>query len=72
MILYGAGISDSNRHTHDNLPVALIGGGLGASVIGQHINYKNDIPVTNLLLTMLDRLDIHPERIGDSTGRLAI
>jgi hypothetical protein len=70
MILYGAGISDSNRHLHDKLPALLVGGGLGASAMGQHIDYKKDIPVTNLLLTMLDRLEVRPDRIGDSTGAI--
>lgn len=72
MILYGAGISDSNRHTHDHLPALLVGKGIGESRTGQHIAYNNDVPVTNLLLSMLDRLDIHPERLGDSTGPLPI
>jgi hypothetical protein len=70
MILYGAGISDSNRHLHDKLPALLVGGGLGASALGQHIDYKKDVPVTNLLLTMLDRLEVRPDRIGDSTGAI--
>jgi hypothetical protein len=72
MILYGAGISDSNRHLHDKLPVAVLGGGLGASKTGQHIACKSDVPVTNLLLTLLNQLEIHPTRLGDSTGPLAM
>ena len=72
MILYGAGISDSNRHLHDNLPVMLVGGGLGGSRSGQHIKFENQTPVTNLLLTMLDRMEVHQERLGDSTEPLAI
>ena len=47
-----------------------VGGGLGPSLMGQHIDYKKDVPVTNLLLTMLDRLEVRPDRLGDSTGPL--
>ncbi len=72
MILYGAGISDSNRHTHENLPVAIVGRGLGSASSGKHIDYKKDVPVTNLLLTMLNKLDVPLERLGDSTGTLEI
>jgi hypothetical protein len=72
MILYGAGISDSNRHLHDKLPVAVLGGGLGASRTAQHIACNSDVPVTNLLLTLLNQLGIHPNRLGDSTGALVL
>jgi hypothetical protein len=72
MILYGAGISDSNRHLHDKLPVAVVGGGLGASLMGQHVAYSSDVPVTNLLLTLMGRMDVRPERLGDSTGALVL
>lgn len=72
MVLYGAGISDSNRHTHERLPAVLVGKGLGDRRAGQHIDYKKDTPVTNLLLTMLDRMDVHPDKLGDSTGPLEI
>jgi hypothetical protein len=72
MILYGAGISDSNRHLHDKLPAAVVGGGLGASRMGQHIAYPSDVPVTNLLLTLLNQIDVRPDRLGDSTGPLVL
>jgi hypothetical protein len=72
MILYGAGISDSNRHTHERLPVVLVGKGMGASNTGQHIDYKKDVPVTNLLMTMLNRVNVPLDRLGDSTGALTI
>lgn len=71
MVLYGAGISDSNRHTHEKLPTLLVGNGLGAKT-GRHVDYKKDVPVTNLLLTMLDRMGVRPGRLGDSTGMLEV
>jgi hypothetical protein len=72
MIVYGAGIADSNRHTHERLPVLVLGKGNGSLRTGQHIDYRTDTPVTNLHLALLDRLNVRPGRLGDSTGLLEI
>jgi hypothetical protein len=72
MIVYGAGISDSNRHIHENLPALVLGKGNGALRTGRHIDYRRDTPVTNLHLALLDRLGVRPGRLGDSTGLLEI
>jgi hypothetical protein len=72
MIVYGAGISDSNRHIHEKLPVLVVGKGNGSLKTGQHIDYGKDTPVTNLHLALLDRLGVRPGRLGDSTGLLEI
>jgi hypothetical protein len=72
MIVYGAGISDSNLHLHDKLPVLVVGKGSGSLRTGRHIDYGKDIPVTNLHLALLDRLNVRPGRLGDSTGLLEI
>jgi hypothetical protein len=70
MLLYGAGISDSNIHMHDNLPLVLVGGAGGRIKGGRHVRYPKDTPVTNLFLNMLDKLGVPADSIGDSTGRL--
>jgi hypothetical protein len=70
MLLYGSGISDSNIHMHDNLPLVLVGGGAGQIKGGRHVRYAKDTPVTNLFLNMLDKLGVPAEQFGDSTGRL--
>jgi hypothetical protein len=72
MIVYGAGISDSNRHIHENLPVLVVGKGNGRLKTGRHIDYGKNTPVTNLHLALLDRLNVRPGRLGDSTGLLEI
>lgn len=72
MIVYGAGISDSNRHVHENLPVVVVGKGNGKLTTGRHIDLKRDTPVANLHLALLDRIGVHPERLGDSSGLLEI
>jgi hypothetical protein len=69
MIVYGSGLSDGNRHTHDDLPVLLVGRG-GDLRLGSHIVYPKGTPMTNLFLTLLDRMGVPAEQIGDSTGRI--
>jgi hypothetical protein len=72
MIVYGAGISDSNRHVHENLPILVVGRGNGKLAPGRHLNLHRDTPVANLHLALLDRLEVRPEWMGDSTGVLEI
>ena len=70
MIVYGSGLSDGNRHTHEDLPVLILGGGGDGSLGRDTCVYKTDTPITNLFLTLLDRMGVHPEQLGDSTGRV--
>ncbi len=71
MVVYGSSLSDSNAHTHDDLPTLLAGGGSGALHGGRHVRYADGTPMTNLFLTLLDRLGVRREQIGDSSGRIA-
>jgi hypothetical protein len=70
MFIYGAAISDSNVHMHDDLPLVLVGGGAGQIKGGRHLRFPKGTPVTNLHLTVLDKLGVPLENLGDSTGRL--
>jgi hypothetical protein len=70
IVTYGGGISEGNGHSVVNLPTLVLGGGSGTLKGGRHIRYKNDPPVANLFLTLLDKLDIPVEKFGDSTGKL--
>jgi hypothetical protein len=70
LIAYGSGNSDGNRHNHDNLPVILLGKGGGSVKPGRHIRYAKETPVTNLWLSMLDRIGASVPQLGDSTGRV--
>ena len=70
MLVYGGGISDGDRHNHDDLPLLIAGGAGGTLKGGQHIKYKNGTPMTNLLITMLDRFGVPGETLGDSTGKV--
>jgi len=69
IILYGSGISNSDRHTHGPLPTFVVGGGGGALKGGRHLVYPEHTPLTNLQLTLLNLLGVPAERIGDSTGQ---
>lgn len=68
VILYGSGLSDGDRHSHDDLPILLAGGAGGRLKGGRHLRYPDDTPLTNLHLTLLDMVGVPAERIGDSTG----
>ena len=70
MIMYGSGISDGNKHNHDELPIALFGKGGGTIRPGRHIRYVKETPLTNLYLSMLDRVGAPVKSLGDSSGRL--
>ena len=71
-IVYGCANADGNRHTHTNLPIILAGHGGGTLNPGRYTRVTDE-PVTNLYLSMLDRIGgaQRLERFGDSTGRLA-
>lgn len=70
LIVYGAGIGNANLHSHDDLPIALVGGGGGRVRGDRHLVLPKDTPLANLYLTLLDKLDVPLDRFGDSTGRL--
>jgi hypothetical protein len=70
MIVFGSGICDGNRHNHNNLPIVVAGGGAGTIKTGRHIAYPDQTPMNNLYLSMLDRMGVHTEFLGDSTGKL--
>jgi hypothetical protein len=70
MIVYGAGLSDGNRHTHEDLPTLIAGSGGNYFKTGRRIVYRKETPMSNLFITMMDRMGVHAEHFGDSTGRL--
>jgi hypothetical protein len=66
-IVYGSGLSDGNRHVHDNLPI-LVAGKLG----GRHITYAPETPLNNLHVALLDRMGVRVDSLGDSSGALDV
>jgi hypothetical protein len=71
-ILYGSGISNSTRHSGDNLPLLVMGGGAGTLKGGRHLTYSGKPTMANLLVTLMDKMDVPVERIGGSTGKLPL
>jgi hypothetical protein len=72
MILYGSSMSNGNQHDHDPLPIVLVGGASGRLPGNRHIVTPAHTPMSNLLLSMLDKLGVQRDRFGDSTGKLEI
>lgn len=70
IILYGGGISDGNRHNHDDLPLLIAGKGGGKIPNGKHLVFPNQTPLTNLYLNLLDNMGVKMDNLGDSTGKL--
>ncbi|HEY1336375.1 MAG TPA: DUF1552 domain-containing protein [Bryobacteraceae bacterium] len=70
MIVYGAGLSDGNRHLHEDLPTLIAGRGGNFIKTGRRVVYRRETPMCNLFLTMMDRMGVHMEHFGDSTGKL--
>jgi hypothetical protein len=73
LVLYGSSICDGNRHTHDQLPLVMVGSAAGQVKGGRHIRFPEETPMNNLLLTILDKAKVPlPDKLGDSTGELRL
>jgi hypothetical protein len=70
LLLYGSSIRDGNVHDHHDLPLVLVGGKSVDVKGGRHLRYKPETPMSNLLLTLLDKAGVPAETLGDSTGKL--
>ena len=71
VLLFGAGMSDGNSHSPDNLPIVLLGGGAGALAGGRHLRYAPETPLEDLHVTLLRKLGVPVDRFGESTSELA-
>ena len=69
MVVYGGAISDGNRHNHEDLPVILAGKGRGSLRAGRHLKTKQPVPMANMYLSMLNKVGVKADRLGDSSGR---
>jgi Protein of unknown function (DUF1552) len=68
LFIYGSNMSNSNAHDHFPLPNLVIGGATGRVKGNRHLRYPDHTPMANLLLTVLDRVGVHEQQLGDSTG----
>lgn len=70
MLIYGAGLSDGNRHLHEDLPTLLIGRGGGSIKPGRRVVYRRETPMCNLHLNLMDIMGVPIDNFGDASGRL--
>ena len=70
MIVWGSGLSDANRHTHEDLPIILAGNAGGEFNPGRHLDLGQSVPLNNLYMRMLHEAGAKTDRLGDSTGVL--
>jgi len=70
LFVYGSGMSDSNLHFQLDLPTLMVGGHAGTTKGGKHVGYRNDTPVANLWVTVLNKVGVPVEQFGNSTGRV--
>jgi hypothetical protein len=70
MLVYGAGLSDGNRHLHEDLPTLLIGHGGGSIKTGRRVVYRRETPMCNLHMSMMERMGAHMEHFGDASGQV--
>ncbi len=71
MVVWGSGLADPDRHRHIDLPIVVAGHGGGTIKTNTHTRLESETPMSNLFLSVLDRLGVKEERFGDSTGRLS-
>jgi len=72
LVLWGSAMSDANQHNHAPLPIVLAGGASGKLKGGRHIRNPKDTTMSNLLLAMLDKLNVHVDHFGDSMAMMEI
>jgi hypothetical protein len=70
MIVYGSGLSDGNRHLHEDLPTLLIGRGGNYFRSGRRITFRKETPMANLHLTLMERMGVPLSQFGDASGPL--
>jgi hypothetical protein len=72
MVLYGSPMGDSNAHNHKRVPILLAGHANGQLKGNLHVRCADQTPMANILLTMVNKLGMNVDKIGDSTGQIAI
>lgn len=68
LIVYGAGLSDGNRHLHDDLPTLLVGRGGRSVKPGHRVTFRKETPMSNFQLTLMGLMGVPVENFGDASG----
>jgi hypothetical protein len=72
MIMQGSGLSNSDQHSHIDLPLVVVGGGAGSLKGGRHLHFPKDTPMNNLHMALLEKVGVPVEKFGDATGRIEL
>jgi hypothetical protein len=72
MIMQGSGLSNSDQHSHIDLPLVVVGGGAGSLKGGRHLRFPKDTPMNNLHMALLEKVGVPVEKFGDATGRIEL
>jgi len=72
LFLYGSGMTNGNQHDHENLPTLLVGGAAGKHKGNRHIKMARSTPLSNLMISLMDKAGINTEKFGQSSGRIEI
>jgi hypothetical protein len=72
MIMQGSGLSNSDQHSHIDLPLVVVGGGAGSLKGGRHLRFPKDTPMNNLHLSLLEKVGVPVQDFGDATGRVPL
>jgi hypothetical protein len=72
LLMYGSSLSDGNMHLYKDLPLVLVGSGATGIRGGRHVRYPENTPIANLYIALLEKLGIHVDSFGDSSGKLDI
>jgi len=72
LVLYGSGMGDSQVHNHSALPIVVVGGASGRVVGAQHLRAASGTPISNLLVTLLDKVGVPVDGFADSNGAVHI
>jgi hypothetical protein len=68
LFLYGSGMTNGNAHDHENLPTLLVGGAAGRHKGNRHVKMPKSTPLSNLMITLLDKAGVNVEKFGQSDG----
>jgi hypothetical protein len=72
MIMQGSGLSNSDQHSHIDLPLVLVGGGAGRLRGARHLRFPKDTPMNNLHMALLEKVGVEVEKFGDATGTVEL
>src|SRR5687768_15775275 len=72
LFLYGSGMTNGNAHDHENLPTLLVGGAAGKHRGNRHLKMAKSTPLSNLMISLMDKAGMNTDKFGQSSGRIEI